>query len=99
MADFCLECWNKINESADSPKKYIFSKDLGLCEGCGEWKSVIIAERKDYYLYKLRYIIFPFKIIFKIIYILWRILILPFLIYKYIKSEDESPIIDDFDVL
>ncbi len=97
MADFCLDCWNKINESADSPNKYILSKDLGLCEGCGECKSVIIADRKDYYLYKLRYITFPFKIIFKIIYILGRILILPYLIYKYIKSDNDSSTVDNFD--
>lgn len=83
MAEFCLECWNEINESEDSPKKYIFSEDLELCEGCGEWKIVIVEERKSYYRYKLRYFTLPFRIIYRIIYVLWRLLILPYLIYKY----------------
>ena len=63
MAEFCLDCWNKINESNDSEKKYIISKDLDLCEGCGEWKPVIIMERRAYYAHKLRYVILPLKII------------------------------------
>ncbi len=46
MAEFCLDCWNKINKSKDDEKKYILSKDLDLCEGCGEWKHVVIRKRK-----------------------------------------------------
>ena len=33
MAEFCLECWNRMNEINDSPKKYVLSKELELCEG------------------------------------------------------------------
>ena len=87
MAEFCLECWNRINETQDDEKKYIISKDFGLCEGCGEWKPVIIAERRSYYRYKLRYFTLPFRMIYKIIYVLWRLLILPYLIFKYKKSK------------
>ncbi len=46
MAEYCLDCWNKINESEDSEKDFILSEDLDLCEGCGEWKPVIIRARK-----------------------------------------------------
>lgn len=53
MAMFCLECWNRINETEDSSQKYIISKELDLCEGCGELKQVIIAKRKFYYLNRL----------------------------------------------
>ncbi len=89
MADFCLDCWNKMNGTNDDKRKYIISKDLGLCEGCGEFKNVIIAERFCYYLYKLRYIILPFKIVVLVMYVFWRILILPYLIYKYMKWKKE----------
>lgn len=61
MAVFCLECWNRINEIEDSAKKYIISKDLDLCEGCGELKHIVVARRKFYYLYKLgRSLMSPF---------------------------------------
>ena len=85
MAEFCLDCWNKINGTNDSAKKYIISKDLDLCEGCGEWKRVIVAEKKYHYLYKFRFIIIPIKILCTI---LLRIIFLPYLIYKIIKDKN-----------
>lgn len=48
MAEFCLSCWNQINNANDLPQKYIISKALDLCEGCGEWKNVIIAEKRHF---------------------------------------------------
>ena len=56
MAEFCLDCWNEINGTSDPAKKYILSKELDLCEECGEWKNVIIIERKYYYIRKARQI-------------------------------------------
>ncbi len=90
MAEFCLDCWNKIMESEDNEKKYVLSKDLDLCEGCGEWKRVIVMERKMYYMYKLRYFILPIKMVYNVIYFFWRILILPYLIYDYNKSKKQN---------
>lgn len=82
MAEFCLDCWNKITGKNDPASKYIISKDLDLCEECGNITNVIIMERKSYYLRKFRFIIFPFKII----YILIRgIVLLPYNIYRIIK--------------
>ncbi len=49
MAEFCLECWNRINELNDSKRKYIISKNLDLCEGCKEFKPVIIMCRREYF--------------------------------------------------
>lgn len=89
MAEFCLECWNKMNGINDSPKKYILSKELELCEGCAQWKTVVVVERKAYYCYILHRITFPLRIIFKTIYVLLRLLILPYLIYKYNKRKGE----------
>ena len=45
MAEFCLDCWNKMNEMKDPPCGYILSRELDLCEGCGEYKRVIVVER------------------------------------------------------
>ncbi len=45
MAEFCLDCWNKINETSDSPHRYVLSDEEEFCEECGEWKQVIVAER------------------------------------------------------
>lgn len=71
MAEICLDCWNKINGTNDSPKKYILSEDLDLCEECGEWKNVIVITRRAYYFRKFRFILFPVKVI-------TAILLLPF---------------------
>jgi len=45
MAEFCLDCWNKINETHDSKWRYAFSWDKDLCEECGQYKRVIVVER------------------------------------------------------
>lgn len=45
MAEFCLGCWNKLNEMKDSKRRYILSWEKDLCEECGEYKRVIVAER------------------------------------------------------
>ncbi len=45
MADFCLDCWNKINMTHDSKWRYLLSKYDDLCEECGKYKKVIVAER------------------------------------------------------
>lgn len=45
MAEFCLECWNKINETQDSKWRYALSRGKELCEECGEYKRVIVVER------------------------------------------------------
>lgn len=64
MAEFCLDCWNRINETDDPSEKYHISKDLDLCEGCGEWKNVIVIEKMHYYHNWLRRILFPLRLIF-----------------------------------
>ncbi len=83
MAEFCLDCLNRINKSKDGEEEFVLSKDLDLCEGCGEWKHVVIMERRPYYMHKFRYFILPLKIL----YFLWRLLTLPSLIYKDIKNK------------
>ena len=48
MAEFCLECWNKIMGTKDTKRKFIMTRDLELCEECGEWKSVIVRVKRRY---------------------------------------------------
>lgn len=48
MAEFCLDCWNRIMDSNDPPGKYIISRELDLCEECGELKPVIIRIKWRY---------------------------------------------------
>lgn len=45
MAEFCLDCWNKINETKDSKWRYVISWNKDLCEECGQLKRVIVVER------------------------------------------------------
>ena len=54
MAEFCLDCLNKLNERNDPAWRYVISRDLDLCEECGEWKHVVVCERKGLFL------LFPF---------------------------------------
>ena len=50
MAEFCLECWNKINETNDPPGKYRLSGELDYCEECGQRKRVIVSMKRRYIL-------------------------------------------------
>mgnify|MGYP000142076895 CR=1 FL=1 len=90
MAEFCLKCWNELNGTNDPPQKFIISKDLDLCEGCGKLTHVILMERKYAYLRKFRFIAVPFKILYSVLFILCRILILPYLIYKHKKNNNSK---------
>ena len=87
MAEICLKCWNKLNESNYPKIKYIISKNFDLCEECGEWTHIIEMERRTYYLRKFRFVIFPFRIIFAVLLVIWYILFFPYLFYKHKKAE------------
>lgn len=54
MAEFCVECWNSINGFDDSEEDYVLSRYLELCEGCGQWKRVVIRKRR--YTWLLAYL-------------------------------------------
>lgn len=48
MAEFCLDCFNKVSGSAYSSRYFHLSKEPELCEECGEWKPVIICVKRRY---------------------------------------------------
>lgn len=87
MAEFCLECWNRINETNDGEERYVISKELDLCEGCGEWKRVIICERRYYNGYTLGAIILLIDFILEAICFLFR---LPISIIKKLKIRKQK---------
>ena len=92
MAEICLDCLHKISNAKYGKYKYILSKELDLCEECGEFKPVVIMERNAYYVHKFKFFILPFKIIYYILYFLWRVFMLPYLVFKYYKSENKDKI-------
>ena len=56
MAEFCPDCWNDINGLSDPPEAYVLSWGYELCEGCGQWKRVVVGRRKTllgYFVHKL----------------------------------------------
>lgn len=50
MAEFCVDCWNKLSGTQYRPKHFLLSEEPDLCEGCGEWKPVIIRFKRRYLL-------------------------------------------------
>ena len=50
MAEFCVSCWNELNETDYPERAYVLSWDYELSEGCGEYKRVIVARRRQYFL-------------------------------------------------
>lgn len=54
MAEFCLDCWNMINNTKYTERDWVLSRRLELCEGCGEYKQVIVRERRLKFLYDIK---------------------------------------------
>lgn len=88
MAEFCVECWIEIFARNDSPDEYAVTNYLDLCEGCGECKPVVIGKKKDIARRRIRRIFFPIRIILTTIYVLWRLLIFPYLIIRYLINKN-----------
>lgn len=47
MAEFCLDCWNELNGCNSREGDVTLSFGLDFCEGCGEWKPVVISLRPE----------------------------------------------------
>lgn len=54
MAEFCLDCWNRINDAHWTERDYILSDEYDICEGCGEFRRVVEAKREFKLFYDLR---------------------------------------------
>ena len=71
MAEYCPECLNKMTGRKHNKNKYVLSKDLDLCEGCGEWKRIVIKKRKG--IIDNLIIIVLYTIVVVMLYIAYRI--------------------------
>jgi hypothetical protein len=94
MAFYCLDCVNKLCNRTYDAKELVFSECLYICEGCGEYKTVVLMTKQYYWRRKLCLLIRIFRIITLPVYILWRLLILPYLIVKnpppFIKKQQND---------
>jgi len=48
MAEFCLDCWNKLMETNDPPGKFVMSRKPDFCEECCQRKPVIVRVKMRY---------------------------------------------------
>ena len=53
MADFCLDCFNQINASDYGREDVIL--EYGLCEGCGQYKKVVVDLVRPFGLFATLY--------------------------------------------
>ncbi len=59
MAEFCVDCFNKMNRSNIKEKALILSDEAELCEGCGKYKRTVVCLRPGF-LSRLKKILFSF---------------------------------------
>lgn len=91
MAEICFDCLNQKLGGNLNRKRFLYTKDLELCENCGRYKKAVIVERnRYYYLNKFKVVIIllsvaflPITIIGLLIYRLsWR--------YKIIRKMEKK---------
>lgn len=50
MAEFCKDCVKECVGLSDKElKRIVLSKDLDFCEGCGQWKPVVVKVRATFW--------------------------------------------------
>ncbi len=45
MAEFCSDCWNKLHHTSYPRFEFVLTFHRELCEGCGEYKRVVLEKR------------------------------------------------------
>lgn len=45
MAEFCLDCLRELDGISYRREEFVLSHRPELCEGCGQFKRVVIAKR------------------------------------------------------
>jgi len=64
MAKLCVKCYQQECEEMGEPfaeRGLVISKDDDLCETCGEWKPVVVRQKKLWFLYQLMARVFARK--------------------------------------
>ncbi len=84
MAEYCLECWSKLNDTKYTEDDFVISKHLDLCEGCAQYKRVIIRPRDSRLAMMFTW---PLELIAWIIVGMVRIICK---IYRYCKDRNKN---------
>ena len=86
MAYFCIDCWNEIHHEKVNQKEYDISKELLLCEGCEEYKQVVLGPKVS-----LAERIFVFLVpswhVRRFLDFIGRLIIFPYFIFMYYKRK------------
>lgn len=56
MAEFGADCWNKLHHTEYPRYEFILTYRRELCEGCGEYKRVVVEKTPTYY-YDTRFVL------------------------------------------
>lgn len=67
MAEFCLECWNKLHNTEYTEDDVVISKCLYICEECEQYTWVVIRVRETEELYWSAIFTWPLDLICVII--------------------------------
>lgn len=91
MSEFCEACWNEMFGDVEGDDvEHVLSKELELCEGCAEYKHVVIGEKGAFYFMNIRFPPKPRAYICIPLYFLFRLLILPYLIFQEHKQNKKQ---------
>ena len=53
MAEFCLDCMNRLLMEADCQlTEKDVTMEVDLCEGCGKWKPCVITIKKELHVHR-----------------------------------------------
>ena len=56
MAEFCFDCFKEMMEIEDEQWRYVLTDEMELCEGCAQYKRVVIKEK---FVSRLQKVIVP----------------------------------------
>ncbi len=48
MAEFCIDCLNKISNTHYKEKDFIMSENLEFCDECCDFKHIVITRKKSF---------------------------------------------------
>lgn len=54
MAEFCMECLNRINGTNFKEEDFIMSEALEFCEECCKFKHIVLVRKDACYFHRFR---------------------------------------------
>ena len=84
MSEICPSCWKKRTGEKCVRLQYKLSKDLDICEDCGEDKRVIVVSRWAFYRFK--WYVLPLTTVVYTLYFIYMLLRIPYTIYEQRKA-------------